>query len=92
MRFMRHSQKMSCLRSSMIIGRSGISICGNSYMNQPPIVYPGNLQGRHRNERGMKGFYEVELSKTSASLHFIPASAIVFDTTGSILWRNSSCE
>ncbi len=45
----------------------------------PPIVYPGNLQGRHRNERGVKGFYEVELSKTGASLHFIPASAIVFD-------------
>jgi len=22
----------------------------------PPIVYPGNLQGRHRNERGTKGF------------------------------------
>ncbi|KAA0944340.1 DNA repair exonuclease [Sporosarcina sp. ANT_H38] len=45
----------------------------------PPIIYPGNLQGRHRNERGTKGFYEVELSKTKASLHFIPASAIVFD-------------
>jgi len=45
----------------------------------PPIVYPGNLQGRHRNERGTKGFYEVELTKTAASLHFIPASAIVFD-------------
>lgn len=45
----------------------------------PPIVYPGNLQGRHRKERGTKGFYEAELSKTRASLHFIPASAIVFD-------------
>jgi exonuclease SbcD len=45
----------------------------------PPIVYPGNLQGRHRNERGKKGFYEVELSKTGASLHFVQASAIVFD-------------
>lgn len=45
----------------------------------PPIVYPGNIQGRHRNEHGTKGFYEVELSKTTASLHFIPASAIVFD-------------
>ena len=45
----------------------------------PPIVYPGNLQGRHRNESGIKGFYEVELSKIGASLHFVPASAIVFD-------------
>ncbi|MFJ7935493.1 exonuclease SbcCD subunit D [Sporosarcina sp. NPDC096371] len=46
---------------------------------QPPIVYPGNLQGRHRNERGLKGFYEVELSTVGASLQFIPASALVFE-------------
>ncbi|MFD1926987.1 exonuclease SbcCD subunit D [Sporosarcina siberiensis] len=46
----------------------------------PPIVYSGNLQGRHRNEQGIKGFYEVELSKSSAELKFIPASALVFDT------------
>ncbi|CAM3178870.1 DNA repair exonuclease [Filibacter tadaridae] len=46
---------------------------------EPPIVYPGNLQGRHRNESGEKGFYEVELSKTGASLQFIPSSAIVFE-------------
>jgi DNA repair protein SbcD/Mre11 len=46
---------------------------------QPPIVYSGNLQGRHRNERGKKGFYEVELSKASASLRFIQASVIVFE-------------
>ena len=46
----------------------------------PPIVYPGNLQGRHRKESGMKGFYEVTLSKAGASsLEFIPASALVFD-------------
>lgn len=46
---------------------------------EPPIVYPGNLQGRHRNERGVKGFYDVTLSKTSSDLTFIPASAIVFE-------------
>ena len=32
-----------------------------------------------RNERGVKGFYEVELSTSVASLEFIPTSAIVFD-------------
>ena len=47
--------------------------------SEPPIVYPGNLQGRHRNERGVKGFYEVELSKVSASFEFIPTSALVFE-------------
>jgi DNA repair protein SbcD/Mre11 len=47
--------------------------------SDPLIVYPGNLQGRHRNERGVKGFYEVNLSKTEASLNFIPTSEIVFE-------------
>lgn len=45
----------------------------------PPIVYPGNLQGRHRNERGVKGFYEVELSKVGASFNFVRSSALVFE-------------
>jgi exonuclease SbcD len=47
--------------------------------SDPPIVYPGNLQGRHRNERGVKGFYEVNLSKTEVALNFIPTSEIVFE-------------
>lgn len=45
----------------------------------PYIVYPGNLQGRHRNERGIKGFYDVTLDKGSADLTFVPSSAIVFE-------------
>lgn len=46
---------------------------------EPPIVYPGNIQGRHRNEQGVKGFYEVTLSKGKADTTFIPSSAIVFE-------------
>ncbi|AQQ52546.1 metallophosphoesterase family protein [Planococcus lenghuensis] len=46
----------------------------------PPIVYPGNLQGRHRNETGTKGFYEVTLSDAGPDLKFIPASVIEFTT------------
>ncbi|MGN7387555.1 metallophosphoesterase family protein [Sporosarcina sp. SAFN-015] len=46
--------------------------------DNPPIVYPGNIQGRHRNESGEKGFYEVELSKTDAVLSFITTSAVHF--------------
>lgn len=46
---------------------------------EPPIVYPGNLQGRHRNERGEKGFYDVRLSKTDSTLTFIPTASIVFE-------------
>jgi exonuclease SbcD len=48
------------------------------HMN-PPIVYPGNLQGRHRRERGEKGFYDVRLSGSTAQLDFISASVIQFD-------------
>ena len=46
---------------------------------EPPIVYSGNLQGRHRNERGWKGFYEIALTKASAELNFIRTSAVVFE-------------
>ena len=46
----------------------------------PPIVYPGNIQSRHRKEQGMKGFYDVTLSKTSTELDFISTSAVVYST------------
>ncbi|MDN7247337.1 metallophosphoesterase family protein [Planococcus shenhongbingii] len=46
----------------------------------PPIVYPGNLQGRHRNENGKKGFYDVRISGGTSQLSFIPSSVIQFDT------------
>lgn len=45
----------------------------------PPIVYPGNTQSRHRNERGVKGFYEVQLAKGNAELEFLPTSAIIYE-------------
>ncbi|ARK24188.1 hypothetical protein SporoP37_05470 [Sporosarcina sp. P37] len=44
----------------------------------PPIVYPGNIQGRHRNEQGLKGFYDVSLTHHTASLKFVGTSDIVF--------------
>ncbi|TQR19055.1 metallophosphoesterase family protein [Psychrobacillus vulpis] len=47
--------------------------------NDPPIVYPGNTQSRHRNEKGMKGFYDVSLSKGNSVLHFIPSSSFIYD-------------
>lgn len=45
---------------------------------QPFIVYPGNIQGRHRKETGEKGCYHVVLSETDAALDFIPLQAIAF--------------
>ncbi|WP_088007788.1 metallophosphoesterase family protein [Indiicoccus explosivorum] len=46
----------------------------------PHIVYPGNLQGRHRNESGPKGFYDVTLDGPETVLRFIPAGPVVFDS------------
>lgn len=45
---------------------------------EPPIVYPGNIQGRHRNESGAKGFYDVTLGAAEPVLKFIPAADIIF--------------
>ncbi|PID14095.1 DNA repair exonuclease [Sporosarcina sp. P34] len=45
---------------------------------EPPIVYPGNIQGRHRNEPGQKGFYDVLLTSTHTSMKFVGTSDIVY--------------
>ena len=46
----------------------------------PPIVYPGNIQSRHRKEQGVKGFYDVTLSHPEVELTFVPTSAVVYNT------------
>src|SRR5690606_20294190 len=46
----------------------------------PHIVYPGNIQGRHRNEAGAKGFYDVRLDGAETELKFIRTSAVNFDS------------
>lgn len=42
----------------------------------PYIVYPGNIQGRHRKETGPKGCYEVELEGDRTELTFIPVQEV----------------
>src|SRR5699024_6198534 len=44
----------------------------------PPVVYPGNIQGRHYLENHAKGCYYVELTHASAELTFVPLHAIEF--------------
>jgi len=46
---------------------------------EPPIIYPGNLQGRHRKESGAKGFYDVSLDQGQASLQFVAVEAVRFE-------------
>lgn len=50
----------------------------NILKEKPPIVYPGNTQGRHRNERGEKGCYHVVLTSDQAEMTFIPLQALQF--------------
>ncbi|KMJ58130.1 hypothetical protein AB685_13950 [Bacillus sp. LL01] len=43
----------------------------------PPIVYPGNIQGRHKKETGGKGCYIVELTEGGrAELEYVETSPI----------------
>jgi exonuclease SbcD len=45
----------------------------------PPIVYPGNLQGRHIREQGEKGFYYVEVDSTKkVTLSFQPVQDVLW--------------
>lgn len=39
---------------------------------KPPIVYPGNIQGRHRKESGAKGCYYIEMNQMETTKQFIP--------------------
>lgn len=44
----------------------------------PPVVYPGNIQGRNRKEKDRKGCYVVTLSETGTNLEFIETSDIIW--------------
>jgi len=47
---------------------------------EPPIIYPGNIQGRHKNEQGAKGAYLVELHSKEVKLDFFETSDIIWET------------
>lgn len=48
--------------------------------SSPPIIYPGNIQGRHKKESGVKGCYYVKLQGKHAQLEFVPTSTIVWQS------------
>ncbi|WP_409294822.1 exonuclease SbcCD subunit D [Peribacillus sp. SCS-26] len=45
----------------------------------PAVVYPGNIQGRHRKEEGVKGCYFVRMSENLIEKEFIETSDIIWD-------------
>lgn len=48
----------------------------------PPIHYSGNIQGRHKNEYGDKGFLLVEGDDVYLSTSFVPVNEITFAEYG----------
>jgi DNA repair protein SbcD/Mre11 len=46
---------------------------------EPYIVYPGNIQGRHKKETGDKGCYLVHLSSIETRMNFISTSDVHWD-------------
>lgn len=54
----------------------------------PPIIYPGNIQGRHRNEPGVKGCYLAELHPEQTISTFIPFHTIEFQQVNLTLTEN----
>lgn len=46
----------------------------------PLIIYPGNMQGRHIKETGEKGCYVVQLSEDSATAEFMSCADVMFET------------
>ncbi|WP_163537141.1 DNA repair exonuclease [Gracilibacillus sp. YIM 98692] len=51
----------------------------NILSQDPPVVYPGNLQGRSIKETGEKGCYVVTLSENDCDLTFVPLQEIRFE-------------
>nr|WP_309098939.1 DNA repair exonuclease [Fredinandcohnia onubensis] len=47
----------------------------------PPIIYPGNIQGRHKKETGEKGGYLIKLSKAKTEYTFFPTSDLIWENT-----------
>lgn len=51
----------------------------------PPVVYPGNTQGRHPNERGARGVYLVEADDNGLGGHVTMSAEFV--ATDSVRWE-----
>jgi len=47
----------------------------------PPIIYPGNIQGRNKKETGMKGIYHVTLTELDKKINFLETADIIWEET-----------
>ncbi|MFL6558068.1 MAG: exonuclease SbcCD subunit D, partial [Bacillus sp. (in: firmicutes)] len=47
----------------------------------PPVIYPGNIQGRNRKETGVKGIYHVTLTDLEKKMNFLETADIIWEET-----------
>lgn len=52
----------------------------NILSENPPIIYPGNIQGRHHKEQGPKGCYLVTLTESNYELNWIDTADVEWDS------------
>jgi DNA repair protein SbcD/Mre11 len=50
-----------------------------SLLTSPPVIYPGNIQGRHIKETGDKGVYIITLESNGCEFSFKPTHHIRFE-------------
>lgn len=48
-------------------------------ISEPPVIYPGNIQGRNPKETGPKGCYLVELDSSGAKTEFLEAAPVIWE-------------
>jgi DNA repair protein SbcD/Mre11 len=48
--------------------------------DSPPILYPGNIQGRHHKEQGRKGCYLATLNGSTSELKWIDTADVEWET------------
>ncbi|MFP5105473.1 metallophosphoesterase family protein [Neobacillus sp. C211] len=47
--------------------------------DKPPIIYPGNIQGRNKKETGGKGIYHVSLTELDLKMTFLETADIIWE-------------
>jgi DNA repair protein SbcD/Mre11 len=52
----------------------------NILCENPPIIYPGNIQGRHHKELGPKGCYIVTLAESNCQLEWFDTADVEWDS------------
>ncbi|WP_413627204.1 DNA repair exonuclease [Fructilactobacillus vespulae] len=60
-------------------------------LNQKPMIeYPGDIQGRHKNEAGEKGYLLINENQGELTKKFVPTSAVVFSNFELTIYKDTN--